>query len=208
MPRIILKPKSPEFENKTSVKEEAKTCEMPGCRCLGSHKAPKSRTLDEYYWFCLDHVREYNNAWDFFSGMSQQEVEDQLRQSFYGDRPTWSYAQKAKVEDILHRKIWQAYGDAEDESSSDQRQKKYSGHRASQPMTPEMEALAIMGLSAPVTLEEIKARYKSLAKKYHPDLNNRDSESEELLKRINMAYTILKLAYREFQKLPERDFPS
>jgi len=42
-----------------------------------------------------------------------------------------------------------------------------------------------------------------LAKKYHPDLNGKDKESEELLKKINMAYTILKMAYQKFEDLPE-----
>jgi DnaJ-class molecular chaperone len=58
-----------------------------------------------------------------------------------------------------------------------------------------------MGLAPPVTLDGIKARYKELAKKYHPDLNAACRQSEELLKSINMAYTILKMAYGKFEKL-------
>ena len=63
--------------------------------------------------------------------------------------------------------------------------------------------MALMGLCPPVTLEEIKTRYKTLAKKHHPDLNKNNPESEELLKKINMAYTILKLAFEEYKNLPE-----
>lgn len=58
-----------------------------------------------------------------------------------------------------------------------------------------------MGLEAPVTLKDIKARYKELAKKYHPDLNQNDKKAEDLLKTVNMAYTILKLSYAKFEKL-------
>ena len=61
-----------------------------------------------------------------------------------------------------------------------------------------------MGLEPPVTLPVIKKKYKELAKKYHPDLNQNDRKAEELLKQINMAYTILKLAYEKFEDLPER----
>ena len=83
-----------------------------------------------------------------------------------------------------------------------QRAAKDHGRKTSIPtLTPEGEALAIMDLEAPVTLLEIKTRYKTLAKKYHPDLNPGDSKAEDLLKTINMAYTILKLSYAKFEKL-------
>lgn len=58
-----------------------------------------------------------------------------------------------------------------------------------------------MGLAPPVDLRLIKTRYKELAKKHHPDLRPDDPEAEELLKRINMAYTILKIAYEKFEKI-------
>ena len=70
--------------------------------------------------------------------------------------------------------------------------------------TPEFEALSIMGLEPPITLDGIKARYKELAKQYHPDLNQGDKKAEDLLKSINMAYTILKLSYAKFEKLEAR----
>ena len=62
----------------------------------------------------------------------------------------------------------------------------------------------IMGLEPPVTLPVIKTRYKELAKKYHPDLNPNDPKAEDLLKTINMAYTILKLSYAKFEQLGPR----
>jgi len=64
--------------------------------------------------------------------------------------------------------------------------------------------MALMGLEPPVQLQDIKTRYKELAKKHHPDLNRGCAKSEELLKQINMAYTILKLAYEKYDDLPER----
>jgi hypothetical protein len=75
-----------------------------------------------------------------------------------------------------------------------------SGFYGEQKHTPEVEAMAIMGLNPPVTLTDIKAQYKKLAKKYHPDINRDDPDAEETLKKVNMAYTVLKLAYSEYEK--------
>ena len=58
-----------------------------------------------------------------------------------------------------------------------------------------------MELEVPITLTDIKKRYKELAKKYHPDLNPNNKDAEEQLKKVNMAYTILKVAYEKFEKL-------
>jgi len=52
--------------------------------------------------------------------------------------------------------------------------------------------LATLGLSWPVTMTEVKSRYKELAKRHHPDANNGDRASEERLKIINLAYAELR----------------
>ncbi|MGQ0526724.1 MAG: J domain-containing protein [Alphaproteobacteria bacterium] len=196
MPRIYLKPNSAEFDD-SGRKPAERHCEMPGCREQGAHKAPKSRDLKEYYWFCLDHVKEYNKAWNYFEGMTGEQVEDQIINSFYGDRPTRRYDQHLFSFESLYRKSWQTY-QFDEEPPQDRKSSPFGGDRNS----AEYEALMIMGLEAPVTLDVIKTRYKKLAKKYHPDLNRGDKECEELLKGVNMAYTILKLAYQKFEDLP------
>tara|TARA_X000001036_G_C20502007_1_gene734283 strand:+ start:277 stop:888 length:612 start_codon:yes stop_codon:yes gene_type:complete len=202
MPKIFLKPNSPEFVRGAQQKPEVQMCEVPGCCDEGSHKAPKHRGLNEYYYFCLDHVREYNKAWNFFDGLSESEVQEHMVNSIYGDRPTWKYGVNGNAEDALYDKIWQTYHGKDEPPPREERANSYSdlGHEAA----PEIEALAIMGLELPVDLKKIKTRYKELAKKYHPDLNKNCDKSEELLKRINMAYTILKLAYENYEKLPKR----
>jgi hypothetical protein len=198
MPKIRLKPKSPEFDQ-PEKKVRSKGCDMPGCRAHGEHRAPRDRSLKENYWFCFEHVKEYNAAWNFFSGMSDQEVEQQILNSLYGDRPTWRYDVDGAAADALRRVAWQTYNNTEKEPP------RYNGRKNEIPaQTPEGEALAIMELEPPVTLKEIKERYKALAKKHHPDLNPGDSRAEDLLKSINMAYTILKLSYAKFEKLEAR----
>lgn len=201
MPKIQLKPNSPEFAE-GKKKARAKACDMPGCPEHGEHRAPKDRALTDHYWFCYNHVADYNKAWDFFSGMAASEVEDHILKSMYGDRPTWRYDVDGAAAENLRRAMWQTYHNTDEEPPRDYGDTGPRHHKAaSNPNTPEFEALAIMGLEPPITLAGIKARYKELAKKHHPDLNPGDKTAEDLLKSINMAYTILKLSYAKFEKL-------
>ena len=65
-------------------------CDHPHCNLAAEHRAPKSRDrLDQYHWFCLEHVREYNKAWNFCSGMDSDEIETEIRQDTVWRRPTW-----------------------------------------------------------------------------------------------------------------------
>jgi len=58
----------------------------------------------------------------------------------------------------------------------------------------EKRALRLLGLEFPVPKEEVKARYKVLVKRHHPDRHGGDKGSEEMLKKINEAYeTIMNL---------------
>lgn len=202
MPEIKLKPNSPEYAD-PDVKSEIQICDMPGCHCDGIHKAPKHRGLNEYYYFCTEHIREYNNAWDYFEGMAEHEVQDHLNKSVYGFRPTWRYDNFQNMEDNLRAKTSDFAGSEQAEFGSGNFHENASDPLAQN--TKAVEAMAIMGLEPPMDLSTIKETYKKLAKKHHPDLNRDDAQAEEKLKKINIAYTILKLAYADFEKLSPRD---
>ena len=65
-------------------------CEGPGCKNKGPHRAPKGRANDKEYWhFCLNHVREYNQGYNFFSGMKVDAVARYQKDALTGHRPTW-----------------------------------------------------------------------------------------------------------------------
>lgn len=198
MPRIFLKPKSPEFADDGQKTVKTRHCDMPGCGQEAPHKAPKNRGLNDYYWFCLDHVMDYNKAWDFFSGMSQNDIEDHIRRSFLWDRPTRRF-DHGDPEDNLRKKAWQARFFTEEEPPDTERG---AGFRfSSDPnihASPEVQAMAIMGLQPPLDFKTIKARYKMLVKKYHPDVNPDDPKAGEMIKTVNMSYTVLKLAYEKY----------
>jgi len=160
---------------------------MPGCLAAGEYRAPKSRkTLNEYFWFCLEHVRAYNSSWDFYKGMSPAEVEAQLRSDTSWQRPTWPLGRlgSAAWEDEVLRDPLRILAEA--------KLTKARQRGAHQTPAELREPLATMGLTWPTTLDEVKTRYKELAKRHHPDANGGSRDAEERLKTINLAYAALR----------------
>jgi hypothetical protein len=161
-------------------------CDHPDCRETGEFRAPRGRdTLNEYFWFCLEHVREYNATWDFFRGMPPDEIERWRRADVVGGRPSWPLGAKGP-----------RYLQFGTENLRDAIKRFFAGGAAEQPprriLTPEEEALAVLELEPSATPAEIKAQYKKLAKRHHPDANGGDKAAEDRLKVINQAYTFLK----------------
>ncbi|MBI3451812.1 MAG: DnaJ domain-containing protein [Rhodospirillales bacterium] len=176
-------------------------CDHPSCRAAGEYRAPRSReTLSEYYWFCLDHVRAYNAAWDYYRGMGPVEIEAARRADTVGWRPSWPLGARFRAPNIGEADIREAlrrfFDDADipGAGSGARTNGGDSTHGAAKnrPATPEEEALAVMDLDNAATPGEIKARYKALVKRHHPDANGGDKQAEERLKSINQAYTVLK----------------
>lgn len=162
---------------------------MPGCGGMGEYRAPKSRTtLNDYWWFCLEHVRAYNASWDFYKGMSPGEIEAQLRADTSWQRPTWPLGHiggAAWEQDALHDPLHVLAAG----------RMRGAGHRnaPSEHLPAELrESLATLGLDWPTTIAVVKSRYKELAKKHHPDANGGDKAAEERLKTINLAYAAVR----------------
>ena len=197
--RVKLKPKSPEFDEGRKNTAPYR-CDIVGCPHAGEFRAPKDRLLKDYYRFCKDHVTDYNRAWNYFDGMSDADVQNHMYESLFGHRPTWKYAAHVDLEEELLRKVSGLRGD----TPKDKDKKKDERARKIATDTPEGEALVIMELAPPITLAEIKAKYKELAKQYHPDRNPNNPEAEEKLKDINMAYTVLRLAYQKYEIVEDK----
>lgn len=164
-----------------------RTCDLPGCGALGEYRAPKSRRdLKDYWWFCLPHVRAYNAAWDYYKGMTPGEIEAELRRDTAWQRPTWPLGRlgAANWEDEHLRDPLHVLAAGGFRRNSD---------RPPGATPPELrEPLATLGLSWPITMPKLKARYKELAKRHHPDANGGDRAAEERLKTINLAYAMLR----------------
>jgi hypothetical protein len=160
-------------------------CATPGCTLAGEYRAPKSRhALREFHWFCLEHVRAYNASWDYYKGMSADEIEAETRADSSWQRPTWPLGRNGRAARLEEAVAAELHAFA-------------FGHRPRPepaPGTPPelREPLRVFGLVWPVTLEAVKARYKELAKRHHPDANQGDRQAEETLKTINLAYAALR----------------
>lgn len=165
-----------------------RSCDHPGCAASGDYRAPRSRAaLQDFYWFCLDHVRAYNAAWNFYAGMSTAEIEAEIRHDTVWQRPSWPLGARVGV---LYGAKWRGFGlfDLDEEAQAEARQ-------PSRPRSPQEKALILFDLAPPLTLAGLKARYKELVKRHHPDTHGGDKAAEERLKEIIQAYSTLKASY-------------
>jgi hypothetical protein len=174
---------------------KTRPCDVSGCPSLGEFKAPKSRdSLRDYYWFCIDHVREYNQ--------SRAEIETHLKKTIVGDRPTWRSTRAGLDAERLKHRIYERFAAGDDVFGDFGGDEEGTAHvNLGSIPHPATDALATLGLKPPVDWNAVKARYKSLVKQYHPDVNEPDPALEEQMKKINMAYSILKISYQTYSDL-------
>jgi hypothetical protein len=175
---------SPDASDEANV--TTRRCDHPDCAGEGAHRAPRARDmLNSYYWFCLDHVRDYNKAWNYYANMSDAEVEAERRKDTFWHRPTWPLGRNGEFAAGI-RDPFSLFGDDEPTRQNEDRTRGMFRENA-----PELAALATMDLKPPVTIATLKARYKVLVKQHHPDANGGDRQAEERLKEINQAYATL-----------------
>jgi hypothetical protein len=172
-------------------------CDHPGCDREGEYRAPKDRDLREYHWFCLEHVQAYNRTWNYYAGMSQADMEEEIRQAAVGFRPTWRLGDRsapgrgegATGPDPRHfRDPFHFFDQDAEAAEAARRESRAPSHREDGPRS---RAMRIMDLDEPLTLTELKARYKILVKRYHPDANGGDKDAEEHFKMVSEAYHLL-----------------
>jgi len=174
------------------------TCEWSGCGNAATHRAPKGRTQERQYWrFCLDHVREYNHSYNFFAGMSDDAVARYQKDAITGHRPTWKMGMVGGKRSGKPRSGRFFNGDegADDPFDIFRELGSVPPHAATErrAMTnPTRKALHALGLEEGAGGPEIKARFKELVKRHHPDANGGDRGSEDKLREIIEAYNYLK----------------
>ncbi len=174
------------FEPFRGPETAERPCQHEGCPGPGLHRGPMSRDrLTDYDWFCLEHIREYNQAWDYFVGMNEEEIEAQRRTDTVWERPSWPFGgdghkAEARAREDLHREFGGPFE---------------AGREPGRPRSKDEKALALLNLKRPITFPEIKARYIELVKQLHPDANGGDKEAEERLKLVNEAFSTLKHSF-------------
>lgn len=160
-----------------------RACSWDGCEEHGAFKAPVGRQcLRQYIWFCLDHIREYNQRWDYFAGMTEDQIEDHRRADATWHRPTWNFGMGHVDPQDQMRDPFEIFG-----SHGPQKTKNEPPLDAKS-----RDMMNVLGLERGYSEADLKSSYKAMAKRHHPDLNGGDRIAEEKLKMINEAYAFLK----------------
>ena len=181
-------------------KHSFKKCDSHECNEKGEYRAPKSRIrLNEYYFFCLDHVKEYNKSWDFYRGLSVNQIETSMREDIIWNRPSWPL--KGNPYKVINE-INELYEDDPNLLNLDRSYGDYFKNKTiDEKLTSEEKlALSTLELKLPLTLENIKKNYKKLVKIFHPDVNGNNKKAEEKFKEINKAYKTLLSKFKNEQK--------
>ncbi len=204
---IRIKPRGKAKAKAEKAKPEQRICGWEGCEKKAEHRAPKGRDQEgEFHWFCLEHVQEYNKSYNYFSGMSDDDLSKYQKASMTGHRPTWQWGQNANADKVRKRRgpkptasgkprrPWADDAGADpfslfgDGSSARPQQPKRSVGNAAR------KSFSTLGLDTDADAETIKARFKDLAKRLHPDLNKGDRATEDRLRDVIQAYNTLKAA--------------
>jgi len=172
-------------------------CDHPDCEAGGDFRAPRSRIeLDHYYWFCLDHVRAYNAAWNYYAGMSEPEIEAEIRRDTVWQRPSWKLGERhGPAYEARMRDPFRLYEENAGTTGRQRRTGSPGSDASARVASAREQALAVFDMDPPFTQTTLKARYKVLVKMHHPDAHGGDKAAEEKLKTIIQAYTTLKASY-------------
>jgi hypothetical protein len=186
--RVRTKPKA-----KQPVPSVKVRCDHPGCNEPGEFRAPMGWQREgEYFSFCLEHVRAYNASYNYFQGMSAEAVALYQRDASTGHRPTWVMGNNGAGGPQAHAGDSTQYADPLNIFSN-----RTAARKPAEPAKPKhgiaaRKALDQLGLDENADADTIRARYKDMVKRLHPDANGGDRSLEDKLREIIRAYNYLK----------------
>ena len=163
-------------------------CDWENCNQAGEFKAPLEKDNSKNFrWLCEEHIKLFNKKWNYFDGMSQNQIEDFLKSDLTWHRPT----QKFGSSDNFFNILWNnALNDKFFFSTQEKRMNGLSDRKLNQ---RDKDAFKIMGLELNASWPMIQKKFKTLVKKFHPDRNAGNKQFEDKLKKITLAYSHLKL---------------
>ena len=163
-------------------------CDWEYCSQNGKFKAPLEKDNSKNYrWLCEEHIKLFNSKWNYFEGMSQNEIEKFIKSDNTWHRPT----QKFGSSDNFFNILWNnALSDKfnffkEEKINFSLKNRKFSER--------DKDAFKIMGLELNTDWSIIQKKFKTLVKKFHPDRNSGSKKFEDKLKKVTLAYSHLKL---------------
>ena len=178
---------------------DERDCEAPGCGEPGEFRAPGSRAPSfdgpgDWRWFCLEHVREFNSDYDWFEGMTAEEILEAQSPIAGWRTDTRAFRVDSGVDGVPR---WADFDDPLDAigTRASEIRRRAAGQQAFARFTPkERDALGVMGLGPRADRHELRRRYSMLVRRYHPDRNGGDRSHEAALQRVIEAYQLLRKA--------------
>lgn len=183
-----------------AVETSARQCQHPGCNEAGQYRAPRSPdALDDYLWFCKDHVREYNLKWNFFSGQTEAEMLDAMERERVWGRATDAMGsasggarRKREGADWSRHGIDDPFQVLGEKATQRRPESARPGGATRKLPSTERRALEILDARDTWTRAELRKQYKSLVKDLHPDLNGGNRADEERLQEVVWAWDQIK----------------
>ena len=167
-------------------------CDWNNCFEIGQYKAPIEKdNSKEYRLLCLNHVKEFNKNWNYFSGMSDSQIYEWLKSDMVWHKPTQSFSSSDNFFKVLWNNALKDEFDKANFKSQLNNMNKFNFNGN------DIKAFGILGVSVGLKWSKIQEKFKKLVKKFHPDMNAGNKKFEDKLKIITLAYTQLKNTYRE-----------
>ena len=161
-------------------------CDWNNCNEIGEYKAPVEKdNSKKFRMLCLEHVKEFNKNWNYFSGMNDNQIYEFLKSDMTWHKPTQSFSSS----DNFFKILWNSTLKNELEKTKLKSHLKFNNN--------DIKAFSILGIAVGIRWTKVQEKFKKLVKKFHPDMNSGNKNYEEKLKIITLAYTQLKNTYKE-----------
>ena len=163
-------------------------CDWENCKEIGKYKAPIERDNSrQFRYLCLEHIKIFNKNWNYFSNMSQDEVEYFIKSDLTWHKPTKSFSSSENFFKVL-------WSNALEDKINIFKNPSFKDFKKSKLSEKDRHALEVLGLKYEAKWSDIQKKFKGLVKKYHPDKNRGSKKYEDILKRVTLAYSQLKLS--------------
>ncbi len=166
-------------------------CDWNNCFEIGKYKAPVEKDNSrKFKLLCLNHIKEFNKNWNYFTGMNDEQIYDFLKSDITWHKPTQSFSSS----DNFFKILWN--NALKDENKKSMLNNSLNYMKQIKFDHKDIKAFSILEISVGLKWEKIQKKFKSLVKKFHPDMNLGNKKYEEKLKLITLAYSQLKKTYR------------
>ena len=171
-------------------------CYWNKCKKPGNYKAPVEKdNCKNYKWLCAQHIKEFNKSWNYFENMTEDQIKLFLKSDMTWHRPTQKFGSRDNFFDIL----WNNALNDKFEIFKNITNGKYISKKNLS--SKDKEAFMILDLKTDAGWLNIQKRFKTLVKKFHPDMNSGSRKYEEKLKTITIAYSHLKKILKESENV-------